>query len=357
MKTDILIIGQGLAGSFLAHFCRQAGMQVLIIDALHKDSASAEAAGLINPITGRRYVKSWRIDELLPFAKAAYRSQEELLGIRFFHERPIVRAFFSAKESNDWWARASDPGFEAYFAPATDPLPFATTCRPVHSYAAVRQSAQVDVRAFLEAFAAKAERAGWLIRERFEFSNLEMGAHNVRYGDIEAGNVVFCEGFGLKNNPFFQGLPMEGAKGEVLLVRIPGFPNDLVLKHKIFIAPLGGEVFWAGATYQRVFPDAMPSPEQAAFLNDQLREILELPYELVTHRAAIRPTVRDRRPLLGFHPQYPRLAVFNGLGTKGASLAPFWAHHFAQVIAGNCPLDPEVDIRRFSADPSGFLVP
>ena len=323
-------------------------MQPLIIDAQHEGSASIEAAGLMNPITGRHYAKSWRIDDLLPFAKLAYRSLEDALGIHFLHDRPIVRAFFNAKESNDWWARASDPGFEAYFAPDMGPLPFETSCKPVHSYAAVRQSAQVDVRVFLQAFAARAEGEGWLIKDQFSFSNLEVGTDCVRYGDIEARYIVFCEGYGLKNNPFFRGLPMEGAKGEVLLVRIPGFPNDLVLKHKIFIAPLGGDLFWAGATYQRVFSNSLPSPEQAAALNDQLGEILELPYEVLGHRAAVRPTVRDRRPLLGFHPQHPRLAIFNGLGTKGASLAPFWAHHFVQVLAGNQSLDPEVDIRRFS---------
>lgn len=347
MKTDVLIVGQGLAGSFLAHFLRQAGLQVLIIDEQRKGSASAEAAGLINPITGRRYVKSWRIDELIPFAKEAYQVQEDSLGISCFHNRSIFRAFFSAKESNDWWARASDPGFEHYFASESDSGPFERTCRPVHSYGAVRKSAQVDVRLFLEAFAAKAAREGWLLQERFVYADLECTPQAVHYRDIKADYVVFCEGFGLRGNPFFQGLPMEGAKGEVLIVRIPGFPMDAVLKHKIFIAPLGRELCWVGATYERVFQHSGPSPEQAVFLENQLREILMLSYEVVGHRAAVRPTVRDRRPLLGFHSTYPRLVIFNGLGTKGASLAPFWAHHLVQVLVGNTSLDPEVDINRF----------
>jgi len=343
----VLIVGQGLAGTFLAHYLRQAGMQVLIIDNRHQGCASVEAAGLINPVTGRYFAKSWRIDELLPFAREAYRHQEVLLGIRCYYDRPIFRAFFSPKESNDWWARGSDPRFEPYFAPDADPWPFGHLCKPVHSYAAVNQSAQVDVRLFLQAFAEKAVEEGWLLRDRFDFSLLDVGIDSVRYGDIEPQYLVFCEGFGLKGNPFFGNLPMEGAKGEVLLLRIPGFPNDIVLKHKIFIAPLGGDLFWAGATYERDFADAGPSPEKAGFLKARVEEILRVPFQEVGHRAAIRPTVKDRRPLLGFHTKYPRLAVFNGLGTKGASLAPYWAHHFAQVIAGNQTLDPEVDILRF----------
>ncbi|MEY4134586.1 MAG: NAD(P)/FAD-dependent oxidoreductase [Saprospiraceae bacterium] len=348
MKTDFLIVGQGLAGTFLAHYLRLSGASVAVMDNGHDAGASVEAAGLINPITGRHYAKSWRVDELLPFAAGAYRSQEQALGRHFYHERPIVRAFFSPKESNDWWARASEPDFADYFAAPMDAGPLLSVCRTVYEYAAVRQSAQVDVRVLLEAFAAKARREGWLFSERMDYAKIIPETGGIRYGDIETGHIIFCEGYGAAQNPFFRHLPMEGAKGELLIVRIPDFPEDLVLKHKIFIAPLGDGLFWAGATYDRRFPDARPTAERATFLKAQLTEILKGHFEVLDHRAAVRPTVKDRRPLLGFHLRFPRLAIFNGLGTKGASLAPFWAHHFSRVLSAGVPLDPEVDIGRFN---------
>jgi glycine/D-amino acid oxidase-like deaminating enzyme len=234
-----------------------------------------------------------------------------------------------------------------YFATTVDDRALQHSCHPVYAYGAVRQSAQVDVRGFLETFAARGRREGWLFSERMDYDKIIMEPHSIRYGDIETGHIVFCEGYGMAKNPFFRDLPMEGAKGELLIIRIPDFPEDLVLKHKIFIAPLGNGYFWSGATYDWGFPDVYPTPAKAAFLKAQLMEILSGDFEILDHRAAVRPTVKDRRPLIGFHPRFPRLAVFNGLGTKGASLAPFWGHHFAQVLTANAPLDPEVDIGRF----------
>lgn len=346
--TDFIIVGQGLAGTMLAHFLCREGAEVVLIDDARSACASAEAAGLINPITGRRYVKSWRIDALLPFAFQTYRELEAELDRAFFYERPIFRAFFSARESNDWWARAMEPGFEAYFDPQADPGALVELCSPVHSYGAVRQSAQVDTRALLQAFSEKWTAEGRLLQEAFRYEDVIPEGSKVRYKDITARSMIFCEGYGMASNPFFNHLPMEGAKGEVLLVHIPGFPTDRILKHKIFIAPLGaGEVFWAGATYDWGFPDSAPTEEKGRFLREALQEILRVPFEVTDHRAAVRPTVKDRRPLLGFHPAYPQLGIFNGLGTKGASLSPFWGHHFAQVLLERSAIDPEVDIRRF----------
>jgi glycine/D-amino acid oxidase-like deaminating enzyme len=344
--TDFLIVGQGLAGTMLAFFLRRRGAGVFIVDAEHSGSASWVAAGIINPITGRRFARSWRIAELLPFAVDTYRALEQELGVSILHERPVVRALFSAKEDNDWQARAADPDFAPYMA-AEGPLPScADFCHPVFSCAWTRQSAQVNTINLLGAFSQRAVEEGWLRRERFAYDALNLEAGGVRYRDIQARCIVFCEGIGVQQNPYFPHLPVEGAKGEVLILHIPGFPEDAILKHKVFLAPLGQGLFWAGATYDWGCPDDLPTQEKKAFLLDQVRAILQVPFEVVDHRAAIRPTVKDRRPLLGRHPQFPQLALFNGLGTKGASLAPYWANHFADVLLSSAPLDPEVALGR-----------
>ncbi|MFZ4560213.1 MAG: NAD(P)/FAD-dependent oxidoreductase [Saprospiraceae bacterium] len=345
-NTDFLIIGQGLAGTMLAHFLRQRGATVLVLDAGHRGGASWVAAGIINPVTGRRFARSWRIAELLPFAVQTYRALERELGVPILHERPLVRALFSVKEDNDWQARAADPDFAPYLAAEAPAPSFAAFCHPVFSYGLTHQSAQVNTVGLLGAFSKRALAEGWLREERFAYDALKIEANGVAYRDIQARCAVFCEGIGVQQNPYFNHLPIEGAKGEVLILRIPGFPEDAILKHKVFLVPLGQGLFWAGATYDWGCPDDLPTQEKKAFLLDQIRAILKVPFEVVDHRAATRPTVKDRRPLLGRHAQFPQLALFNGLGTKGASLAPYWANHFADVLLSNAPLDPEVAFGR-----------
>ena len=55
----------------------------------------------------------------------------------------------------------------------------------------------------------------------------------------------------------------------------------------------------------------------------------------------------DRRPVIGCHPEEDRVAIFNGLGTKGVSLAPYFSDLFAQHLVENRQLCSEVDVRRF----------
>ena len=347
MHFDFLLIGQGLAGALLAHFLQNAGASVAIIDDAQRGGASVEAAGLINPITGRRFAKSWRIDELIPFAEHTYAELEAQFQQPFFQYRPIIRALFSAKEDNDWVARAGESFFSKYLKEASDEGPLRGFIQPAYGFGQIEGSAQVEVAALLSAFSARSKQEGRLIQANFDHSKLILEKGKARYESLLADRVVFCEGYGLHKNPFFNYLPMEGNKGEVLLVRIPGFPREVIFKHKVFIAPFGGDLFWIGASYLREFTDELPSAGERERMENHLRRALKTPFTVVDHRAAIRPTVPDRRPLLGLHPEYPQLAVFNGLGTKGSSLAPFWGAHFADVLLQGVPLDPEVDIRRF----------
>lgn len=346
-QVEYLIIGQGLAGTMAAYFLKKAGASVLIIDDSHRHSASIVAAGLINPITGRRFAKSWRIDELLPFARQTYLELEEWLGISIYHERSILRALFSVKEENDWWARSTMPAFAPYMPSDAFPIVLEDYVHSAHATVETRYSAQVDTAALLPAFASRAIAEGWMQCELFDHAELQIMDHGVRYQDIQANTAIFCEGFGIQHNPFFPHLPIEGAKGEVLIVRIPGFPNRVILKHRIFIAPLGDDVFWAGATYDWDSMEYEPTEAQKQYLEERLAEVLKVPYEFIEQRAAIRATVSDRRPLLGRHPIFPQLVLFNGMGTKGASLSPFWAAHLAQVLRTDAPFDKEVDFMRF----------
>lgn len=347
MTVDFIIVGQGIAGTLLAYFLQKRGKSVLVIDPNEPNTSTKLAAGIINPITGRKFVKSWRMDTLLPAVEQTYRELEQLLQQELFIPRPIIRTLFHHGEENDWLARTGDEGYRPYMADEADIGLYAQTTHPAHAYGEVLQGGQLRMGALAGAYRKKLLQENAIREETFDYSLLKMPeTGRLIYQDIEAGQLVFCEGYQGMYNPFFNYLPFRGAKGEVLVVKIPGIQYEKILKHQVFIVPMATpEQYWIGSTYQASL-DPRPDPATRHLLENRLKEVLNVPFEVLEHQAAIRPTVKDRRPFLGRHPQWPQLAIFNGLGTKGASLGPYWAEHLADFLTQEAPLDPEVDIEK-----------
>ena len=90
-----------------------------------------------------------------------------------------------------------------------------------------------------------------------------------------------------------------------------------------------------------------PTEKGKEWLLTKLKKLLHHPFEVVEHRAAIRPTVQDRRPLLGVHPKHKQLYVFNGLGTRGVLMGPLLADWLFQFMEYQKDLPSEVAIDRF----------
>jgi glycine/D-amino acid oxidase-like deaminating enzyme len=350
-QVDYIIVGQGLAGSLLAFFLHQKNQQLLIVDPGHTGTASAVAAGIINPVTGRRYVKAWRIGDLLPFARQTYRQLETLLGADLYRDRHVLRTLFSVTEQNHWMSRLGDEGYEKYLLPEADPGSWTELIHSVFAFGEVSQGAQVNLPALLAGFRSWLQEHHEMVEDTFFYEELDRSSDRLRYRDWSAKAIVFCEGYQSKQNPFFNNLPYEGAKGEVLRIRIEGPQPEKLLRHHFFLVPLEDGTYWAGSNYIKSYGNGVPTPDGKTWLKGQLEKILKVPYEIVSHTAAVRPTVKDRRPLLGVNPDFPNVFIFNGLGTKGVSQGPFFAHHMASYLLDNTPLDPEVDIRRFHAKP------
>lgn len=346
-KLDYLIVGQGLAGSVLAWMLLQKGKKIAIIDQHHVGASSAVAAGIINPITGRRFVKSWRYDELLQSAQAFYTQIEQNFQTSFFHQRNILRVLFNNKEENDLWARSAQDDYAAYIKDESDLENYEGKLQPYFSISELQGAAQLDIPLFINKIKDYFIEQEVLVQETFDHDQLSMHEDHALYKAFKADKVIFCEGHHAQNNPFFAYLPFVPAKGEVLEVRIDA-QFQKMLKHNIFIVPLSKpNHYWVGATYEWDFEDDKPTIANKTKLLERLKEAINVPFEVVAHHAAIRPTVKDRRPFLGIHPTMTELAIFNGFGTKGASLIPFWATQFVAFLENDGSLDAEVDIVRF----------
>ena len=374
-EYDYIIVGQGVAGSLLAYFLRKNGQKVAIFDNYTEGSLSSSqiAAGVINPITGRRFVKSWRIDELLPTAKKTYQELETVLNCPIWHERRLVRTLSSAEEENNFLLRKTYPDYQIYCGETTDLAQQSAGERAIiaqpffnkfYAFAETHSGVQVNLPLLVAQLRAHFIDNQSLMSEIFNFEDLSIQEDFVQYKNLKAKKIIFAEGAAAATNPFFNWLPFYLDKGELLLVRIPDFNLKAIFKHKISIVPLhdvknafytegssdpsfSRNLYWVGATNAWNFDSALPTESNKQLIINELSEILNCPFEVVAHQAAVRPTVRDRRPFIGLHPKHPSLGIFNGFGTKGASLAPFFAEKFVENLLKNTPMEKEIDISRF----------
>jgi len=370
-----LIIGQGLAGTLTGYRLERAGHDVHYVDAPEQTAASSVAAGIVNPITGRRFVKSWRIDELIPEAKKLYTELESVLGVRLWHEMPLIRTLYNRGDRNDWEVRSGDPVYQEYMDDQPDPGRIPELTDPVFAYAGVRHASRVDVSTLVSAFREKIVAEDRLLAEEFDYSrtNEFLGTFGKLSGAADAGaksprpaqratpqkgqvrgamtayynHLIFCEGWRARYNPWFANLPHGGNKGEVLIVKTEAPLLERMFKHRVFLVPLADDTYWVGATSENRFDDDAPTAANRQYLEDRLAEVLKVPYKIVGHRAAVRPTVRDRRMFIGVHPEEPRLAILNGLGTKGASLAPLGSRWLVEHLLEGKAIPEEVDIGRW----------
>lgn len=345
-KVDFLIVGQGIAGTLLAWFLGQANQSFFIIDKGHEQSSTKIAAGLINPITGRRFVKSWMIEELLPLAKHTYQEIERTTGLKLWSDIEVIRYFQTIAEGNNWVTKTYYEDYQHYLSeePLKDNLN--QVVFNTGGYGIVK-GAKVNVGELIKFYQRYYLEQKQLLVQEFDYKEIRIKKNGITYKDIEAGKVIFCEGFAAATNPWFSHLPYESAKGEVLILNIPNLSTSYVLKKNQFIVPVEENHFWFGSTYE--WDDLTNSPTEAGklLLQERLAEILKVDVEVVDHLAAIRPILKDRRPVLGFHQDHPQLGIFNGLGTKGTSIAPYWADKFVDHLVNGTPLMEEVLVDRF----------
>ncbi len=340
----VLIVGQGIAGTALAWALMRRGVAIRIVDGSLPYPASAAAAGLINPVTGKFYVKTWGYDDFFPTARRFYAEMEENLGLRFWQDLRVLRLLDTPQAINDWAARSADPAYQTLLGILHDAGPWSALLRTTTWVGETRGAARVDFGTLLTAFRKYLSDRALLVEHALSPPEALQWAK-----DFDA--VVFCEGWRGVLNPFFPGLPWQLTFGEALLIRIhhpeANLLCDVVKKNALFV-PLGNGLVWVGATYRRWTPsDAVPTSLLSA-LEAEVREQLSAPFEVVGPACGIRPTVRDRRPLIGESPMLRGVFLFNGLGTKGALLAPYWAEHLTNHLLEGTPIAPEVSVGRRS---------
>ncbi|QDV52051.1 bifunctional tRNA (mnm(5)s(2)U34)-methyltransferase/FAD-dependent cmnm(5)s(2)U34 oxidoreductase [Gimesia fumaroli] len=346
-EFDIILVGQGLAGTALGWTLQDRGYRILLIDRCETTTSSKIAAGLITPITGLRLVVSWRLEEFLPFSTGFYRKIEQKTASSFFELKPMLRLFSSEQEQEQYRKRSETHFPELVSLP--EPLADESAFEMSRGGFEMTQGGQLDVPTYLSVSRTHFSTQNCFLEADLDpVSDVKFEPERVilpRW-NLSADKIIFCEGIHGQQNPWFQSIPFEGAKGEILTLKIPGLTERRVVHRGVWLAHWQDDLYRAGSTYDREHLDCDPTTAGREEICARLSEFLKLPFEVVDHRAAVRPVIRGRLPIMGLHPAQNKVGFFNGFASKGSLQTPWMANYFVEVLEGKQTLDKHLDLSR-----------
>jgi glycine/D-amino acid oxidase-like deaminating enzyme len=346
MQVDYLIIGQGISGTWLSYYLEKEGKSFLVIDNNSKSSPSRIAAGIINPVTGRRHVEVWMANEILPFTLAAYQQIGKELNINTISQKNIIDFFPSPQMRVSFMQRIEEKG--EYVYSCNDENQFQNFFNYDFGCGEIKPVYTAHLETLLPAWRMQLNEKRQLLEEEFDITQLRVEKEKVHYKHITASAIIFCDGNNSASNPYFKQLPFAPNKGEVLIADIPDLPPTNIYKKGMMLAPLSTGMWWAGSDYKWEFDNPNPTAEFRQKTEQLLKSWLKVPFKIVSHLSGVRPATLERRPFIGLHPLHPNVGILNGMGTKGCSLAPFFARQLVQKMLNGSPILPEADINRFA---------
>ncbi|RED50343.1 NAD(P)/FAD-dependent oxidoreductase [Seonamhaeicola aphaedonensis] len=345
MQVDYIVVGIGLAGINFCEQLRANNKNFLVFDN-NSQLSSSVAGGLYNPVVLKRFTSVWKAKEQLELALPVYASLETLLNVKLDYKIPVYRKFASNEEQNNWFT-ASDNTLLSEFLSDTIIKNDNDSLEAPFGFGEVFKTGRIDVKTLIDSYKSYLKKNNRLLEEAFEYDELQIKDDKVQYKNIESERIVFAEGFGVKQNPFFNNLPLVPAKGELLMIHAPELKIDFVLKSAAFLIPLGDDLYIVGATYEWKDLSNNTSLKAKEELLEKLKRLILCDFEVIHQVAGVRPTVKDRRPLVGSHKDYNNMFVLNGLGTRGVMIGPYVAKQLYDFIENNIPLEKEIDIKRF----------
>lgn len=346
MAVDVLIVGQGLAGSLLAWELASRGMAVSVVDN-GQYNASRVAAGIVNPVSGQRLVLQSNVAELLPLAKDRYRQLGRVFGTDFFVEQPMWKILSGPAQMQQAERRLQQTEYAGYLQATSGGGP-----RILAPFGILRQlqAGYLKTEALLDALRTWLIARGGYRQAECEYTDIHL-APDLRWRDLQPRHIVFCEGHFARANPWFGRLPFQPAKGVILSCSSQTPLPSQILNYGRWLLPLTANAFKTGATFDPLNLNLDPEPAaEMALLADLQAVVPDVAGIRVTnHKVGIRPATLDKEPLIGRHPRYSCLHIFNGFGAKGSLLIPWYAERFADFLQQRAPLPPTCDIKRYYA--------
>jgi glycine oxidase len=344
-SLKVLIVGQGLAGTALAWSLQERGVSFTIVDREEAVTSSKIAAGLLTPITGMRISLSKGYDEHWPMAVAFYRRLETGLRASFLHEVPHVRLFKNEVERTRWSGKCARDEFQAYVTHEPLGLDGEVFHQPLGGLGMMR-SGWLDTLLYLAASRRFFMDSGWYVTGDVTPDAMTRKDQVILWEGREFTHVAWCIGWQAARHPWFDWLPFKSAKGTILRVAAEVGEETRVIHHGCWMVPLGAAMLRVGSTYDTQFTEAHATSEHdVAALRGRLDRAIQVPYEVREQQSAVRPIIGAQQTLVGRHPAWDNVLFLNGLASKGAVRAPFYARLMVNHLLDGSPLPTESDVR------------
>ena len=346
-KIDYIIVGQGIAGSLLAYKLLKADKKILVLSDESLPTSSQVAGGIFNPITGKNLDKTWLADKIFPYLRDFYLSLEKEFNASFYHETNVYRPFANEQQQRHFLRLTDEYDLDNYIKILPENNTEYSSIINTLGGLLTASAGWVNVPKMIKYFRNYFISQEVYRVEKFAYQELKVSENKIIYKDIEAKNIIFCEGFYAAQNPFFSWIPFNPAKGETLLADVESYNISEIINQGFWIIPLGGGKCRFGSTYIWDKLDWETTENGRELISSKISKFLLPSYKITSQEAGIRPTTKDRRPFMGNHPLHSNVYIFNGLGTKGVSLAPYFAEEMLCFLEKNKVLLPESNIERF----------
>ncbi len=342
-EFEFLIIGQGLAGTVLSYSLLKLNKNIFVISD-NKLSSSKVAAGMFNFVGGKRMIKTWLAESLLENLEGFYQNFEKFLDTKFYHSQNIVHVFQNNDEKIQTDKRLNEIDYLKYLELNDE------TYKNINSSFGqinLKNGGWVDTKKMIESFSDYLEKKEIVSFEKFDYSKIVFENNKIIYKDMIFDKIIFCEGYKANENPYFNHIPFQLSKGEVIIIKTDKALEENIFKKGIYIVSLGNNYYKVGATNEWKELNENTTEKSLEYFKEKLHNFFNVRYEIVSQQAGIRPTIIDKKPILGSHTNYGNIYIFNGLGTKGVMLSPYFSQILLDKIFNNIDIPKDVDVRRF----------
>lgn len=341
-NVDYIIVGDGYAALFFAHQLIKNNKNFVLFSA-GKKSASHISAGIINPVVLKKFTTFWLAKEQIDFLNKTLLEIEKYTGKNYLISEPIHRVFHDENEKNIWLKKSAREELKPFLHQDFSKL---NSINNPYGTGVVNFSSRLEVDHFFVDYCKYLIIKDYLIQEKFQYELLD--SEKSIYKNICFKNIVFCEGTEVSSNPYFKSLPIQPNKGHHLVVKLSQpIPHDVIIKKKHFLFPLNDGNYYYGGTYDRLNTRFEIDEHAVEQLKNSLKEIYPYDFEVIEINYGFRPTVKDRRPILGSHNKQKNYYVFNGLGARGILNGCYFSKTLFDFIEFHKPLRSEIDLKRF----------
>ena len=342
-KVDYIIVGNGYAALFFAHQLLMNNKSFVVFSDDNSRSASSVSAGMINPVVLKKFTTFWLAKEQIDYLDNVMTEISTYLGMNYLIKEEVHRIFHDENEQKLWLKKRQNQDLQDFLDEQLVDFPLINN---PFSSGKVNHSSRLNVTDFFIYFFKFLDNNSFLISEKFDYNLVNID--NSSYKNLEFKNIVFCEGIGVEENPYFNTIPVIPNKGHHIKVKLSKpLPFKSTVKKKHFLFPLHNDLHFYGGTYDRENLSNEIDDSAIDQLRIGLNEFYPFDFDIAEVHYGFRPTVKDRRPILGVHPNVTNFYVFNGLGARGILNGCYFSKTLFNFIESGIEIPLEVDIKRF----------